>query len=265
MPEEEELTVPASIAEAKKCAVALLNDADEGDLDFYIYAGGIGVTPGSIYDAHLIMGLYALIKHIFDLTSMDVQVAVFDITHCEFKDCKGAMRKSTQNTQLATAEEFARFSRAELGLGVKGAPAFYFAVGDRARFYNPTAITGPGNGRLADLPNAQKMVPRAEKAKLVNYPESFSARGATKIREKFITEIMGPLEAAGMGPLEAAGAFGENLDHDDARQIELEGRLLEALREQARLDGAESGRMCTVSRRASSSAIFGYEPNHDGW
>ena len=151
------LTLPPRIAEGKKCVVTLLNDVDEGALDFYIYAGGIGVAPGSIYDAQLIMGLYALIKHIFDLTGMIVQVAVFDITHCEFKDCKGVMRNQIKNTQLATAEEYARFSRDELGLGVEGAPAFYFALGNDARFYNPTADFGPGNSHLADLLNATKM------------------------------------------------------------------------------------------------------------
>ena len=124
------LTLPASIAKAKKCVVTLLNDVGIGDLDFYIYAGGISVAPGSIYDAQLIMGLYALIKHINHLTGMVVQVAVFDITHCEttLEDCKGDMSRSIQDTQLATAEEFACFSRAELGLGVEGVPAFYFAL-----------------------------------------------------------------------------------------------------------------------------------------
>ena len=122
------LTLPASIAKAKKCAVALLNDAGIGigDLGCYIYAGGIGVALGSIYDAQLTIGLYALIKHIFDLTGMIVQVAVFDITHCETKDCKGDVSRAIQDIQLAIAEEFARFSVAELGLGVRGAPPCFF-------------------------------------------------------------------------------------------------------------------------------------------
>jgi hypothetical protein len=43
--------------------------------------------------------------------------------------------------------------------------------------------------------------------------------------------------------LYSAGAFGDNLNRDDAHKIELEGRLLGEAREVARLEGAEAGRV----------------------